>query len=123
MKTRAIQHWFSNKTPQKRPPLNKRRKINVKRAPKVERKPEPHVESVVSLQPLLDLVEWHDAEEPGPSFELLMDALLPEFLHDREEAQVRESEIDVYVCICASNRHAGLTEMRLSNQRASLCVH
>lgn len=47
----------------------------------------------------MDLVEWHDADQAGPSFEWLMDDLLPEYLYHRRLLQDKEIEADLYVSV------------------------
>lgn len=52
------------------------------------------------VQPLLDLVEWHDPDDPALApFEELMGGLLPEFARVRDEALGRESGVDLYVSL------------------------
>jgi hypothetical protein len=86
----------------KRPSRTKRRKTNSRRAVKVEA-PKPKPRSSVSFQPLMDLVEWHDADQAGPSFDWLMDDLLPEYLEDRRRSLEKEADSDFYVSVKFEN--------------------
>lgn len=76
-----------------------------KRTTKVDREliPSKQAETTSTafpVQPLLDLVEWHDPDDSAlASFDELMGGLLPEFARVRDEALGRESGVDSYVCL------------------------
>lgn len=88
---------------QKRRPIHKRRKVLKRATKQVDRElipptKEEAISTAFPIQPLLDLVEWHDPNDSAlESFDELMGGLLPEFVRVRDEALGRASGVDFYV--------------------------
>lgn len=74
-----------------------------KRATKFDRESIPSeqaeaISTAFPVQPLLDLVEWRNPDDPALApFDELMGGLLPDFARVRDEALRRESRLDLYV--------------------------